>query len=173
MRPGGRDGGIQTGKAMLLIVVVVVIGWLVLHHTSSSPTASGATSTTARSRTSQTVAHSTTTTTTVPPTHVKLQVLNGTSTPHLATEWSDKLHSSPGYDTLVPNDTTSNVTESVIYIISPGYQAEADALAATVGLSPSRIDPTIPAPTSAPIPASVRTSANLVLVIGPDLASSA
>jgi hypothetical protein len=42
-----------------------------------------------------------------------------------------------------------------------------------VALPVTAVNQTVPAPASAPIPAAERTTANLVLVIGPDLAGSA
>lgn len=175
-RPAGapRNGGVHAGKAALVIAAVVAIGVLVLHHSPSSHvTASGSTSPPA-SRTSSTLApNDTTTTTVVPPASVKLQVLNGTGGGNLAGAWSTKLRTNPGYNTLAPDDSTSKVTQSEIFVETPGYLPEAYALAAAVGLGQSAVNTTIPAPASAPIPASERAKANLVLIIGPDLANSA
>jgi hypothetical protein len=109
----------------------------------------------------------------IPPSSIKLQVLNGTGSGQLATQWSNKLKANPGYNTLAPADATTTVPKSEIFIVTPGYQREADALATTVGLTAAAINPTIPPPASAPIPSTARANANLVLVIGPDLASTA
>jgi hypothetical protein len=100
-------------------------------------------------------------------------VLNGVGSGQLAAQWSNKLKANPGYHTLPPADATSTVPKSEIYVITPGYQREADALATTVGLTKASIIPTAPPPASAPIPTSARTNANLVLIIGPDLAGKA
>jgi hypothetical protein len=161
-----------------LIIVLVLIGALVLSKTTlagKSTAAAGAAShpTTTLKRGVVTVPPSTTSTTLVPVTAIKVQVLNGVLTGSLAKEWSNKLKANPGYDTLAPDNATSKVAASVIYIITPGYQAEANALAAAVGLPSSKVNPTIPPPAAAPIPAAERTKANLVLVIGPDLAGTA
>lgn len=173
-RPAGapRDG-VHAGKAALVIAVVVVIGVIVLHH--SKTTRVGTTATTGHSGagTTTTLAPSTTTTTVVPPASIKLQVLNGTGSGNLASAWSTKLRTSPGYDTLAPDDSTSKVTQSEIFVETPGYLPEAYALAAAVGLGQSAVNTTIPAPASAPIPTTERSKANLVLVVGPDLANSA
>jgi hypothetical protein len=100
-------------------------------------------------------------------------VLNGTGSGQLATQWSNKLKANPGYNTLAPADATATVPRSEIFIVTPGYLREAEALAATVGLTSAAINPTTPPPASAPIPSSARANANLVLVIGPDLAAKA
>lgn len=169
--PGRRpDGGTQTGKAILVIVVVMVLGWIVLRHGPSTTVG------TAAQRTSVSVTTTTvppTTTTLVPAASIKVQVLNGTGSGNLASQWSAKLKTTAGYNTLAPDDTTSKVTASAIYVITPGYIPEAYALATAVGLPQSAVNTTVPAPSSAPIPASERSKADLVLVIGPDLASRA
>jgi len=173
----GSGDGIHTLKALILIVVVVLIGWVVLHHTTKPhSSASSATSPTTVPTAPTTVPGGATTTTTValiPPSSIKLQVLNGVGSGQLATEWSNKLKANPGYNTLAPADATATVPASRIYIVTPGYQREADALATTVGLTAAAIVPTAPPPASAPIPSTARTNANLVLVIGPDLAAKA
>ena len=164
-----QDGGTQTGKAVVLIVVVMVLGWIVLRHGSSGPTAPAHRA----SATVTTTTVPTTTTTLVPPPSIKVQVLNGTGGGNLASAWAKKIKTTSGYNTLAPDDTTSKVTTSAIYVITPGYVPEAYALASTVGLPPSAVNTTVPAPSSAPIPTSERAKADLVLVIGPDLASGA
>lgn len=170
---GGRDGGeVHWFRAVVVLAVVVLVGVGVLAKVNTghgTPKASSGST----SVSSTTVAAPTTTTTTVPPSQVKVQVLNGVLTGPLAGEWSQKLKSSYGYITEPPDNATAKVSASAIYVLTPGYSAEANALAQQVGLSASAVNPTVPAPASAPIPASERATANLVLVIGPDLASSA
>jgi hypothetical protein len=173
-RPPGSSTGTQTGKAVLLIAVVVLIGFLVLKH--HPKTVSTTTATTRPTHTSTTLTGPTTPTTlpaVIAPSSIKLQVLNGVGTGTLAGQWSTKLKANPGYNTLAPDDATAKVATSMIFVLTPGYLPEANALAAAVGLQPSAVNPTIPAPLSAPIRASERTIANLVLVVGPDLAGRA
>jgi hypothetical protein len=172
-QPGGSSSGTQTGKAVLVIAVVIVIGWLVLAK-SNTPTKAASSATTRHTTT--TLAPAGPTTTLAPliaPSQIKLQVLNGVLTGNLASEWSTKLKANPGYNTLPPDNATAKVAASQIYIITPGYQREANALAVAVALPVTAVNQTVPAPASAPIPAAARTTANLVLVIGPDLAGSA
>ncbi len=173
--PSGPSGISQTGKAVLVIAVVVVVGWLVLlrstpsNHVASSATTAAHATTTIHSATTPTTAGAAL----IPPASIKLQVLNGVLTGNLASEWSAKLKANPGYNTLPPDNATTRVAASEIYIITPGYQREANALAVAVGLPVTAVNQTVPAPTTAPIPTAERTTANLVLVIGPDLAGSA
>lgn len=163
-------------KAVVLIAVLIVLAIGVLARSTNHATVA----TTATSRkaaapttTPTTAPAATTPTTVLPASQVKVQVLNGVLTGALAGQWSTKLKANPGYQTLPPDNATAKVTASVIYILTPGYGPEADALAAAVGLPSSAVNTTVPAPASAPIPVAERATANLVLVIGPDLAGSA
>jgi hypothetical protein len=175
-RAGGSPGSTQTGRALLVIVAVLVVGWLVLRHGSSSTGVTTATThapAAASSTTSSSLAATTTTVALIAPSSIKLQVLNGTGGGNLATEWSNKLKANPGYNTLAPDNSTYTVQASAIYIMTAGYLPEAQHLAAVVGLPASAVNPTIPAPAAAPISAHDRAAANLVLVIGPNLAATA
>ena len=171
--PGGPSTGTQTGKAVLVIAVVVLVGWLVLSKSSSSSKVAGTSTTRHTTTTKFGTAPPTTTIPLIPPSSIKLQVLNGVLTGNLASQWSTKLKANPGYNTLAPDNATARVATSQIYVITPGYLREADALAAAVGLPISAVNQTVPAPATAPIRPAERTTANLVLVIGPDLAGSA
>lgn len=178
---GGRanrsEGGVQWGKALILIVVLVVIGVVVLaksgRGSSTHTSTPGATTSHQATGTTSTLPAPTTTTSVLPAAQVKVLVLNGVLTGSLAGEWSQKLKSQFGYITEPPDNATEKVPTSIIYVLTPGYVAEAQHLATSVGLTASAVYPTVPAPASAPIPTADRVAANLVLVIGPDLAASA
>jgi LytR cell envelope-related transcriptional attenuator len=174
-RRPGSDSGVQWLKALLLIVVLVVIGVVILAKTGTSKSThtAGSTRTTTRSSPSTTVLAPTTTTTVLPASQVKVQVLNGLLTGSLASQWSTKLKSQFGYQTGLPDDATVKTTSSIIFILTPGYTSEAYQLATNVGLPSTAVNTTTPAPATAPIRASERSTANLVLVIGQDLAGSA
>ena len=173
-RSTGSSTGTQTGKAVLVIAVVVVVGWWVLLKGTPSSHVASTTSTTHATTTLRPATPPTTAAAAlIPPSSIKLQVLNGVLTGSLAGTWSAKLKANPGYNTLPPDNATAKVAASVIYVITPGYQREANALAVAVGLPVTAVNTTVPAPSSAPIPAAERTTANLVLIVGPDLAGSA
>lgn len=164
----------QTGRAVLLIAVVVVVAVVLLRHvgpsTTPSPTAAGRTTTT--STTTVKGGGSTTTTSTtlaaLPPGQVKVLVLNGTLAGSLAGTTAKKLATSPGFSTLAPDNTTSKVLTSTVYASSPQYLPSAEAIAAIYGIPSSAV--VTPIPTTAPILASERDLANVVLIIGPDIA---
>lgn len=181
-------GGPHTFRAVLIVVVAVALTVGLLTQLGAGPggTASAGASTagtatgptgstgTAAPATSSASSPTTSSTTTplVPPSQIKLAVLNGLINGTLSSQWCTKLHSSPGYVTLLPNNTSAKDTTSAIYILKAGYQPEARALAATVGLPDSAIVTTVPPPSSAPIP-SADLKADLVLVIGQTLAGKA
>lgn len=161
-------------KALVLIAVLVVVGVVILSRTRIGGSASPSTTRkVSNPAVTTTVPAPVTTTTVLPAAQVKVQVLNGVLTGSLAGLWSTKLKTKYGYITELPDNATAKVTSSIIYILTPGYQAEADQLATTVGLTAAAVDPTVPPPATAPIPAKERSTANLVLVIGNDLAGSA
>ena len=186
MSPGGGGRGARPGptagahpaRAALLVVVAVVLTVLLLtrlggtggaRSTASSRPGSGRSANT----TTTTSTSTTTTTATIPPSKIELQVLNGLLAGTLSAQWSAKLHSAPGYLTLPANNTTAQDPISAIYIVKSGYQAEAQALAKTVGLPDSSIVDVVPPPSSAPIPSVDLHEADLVLVIGDSLAGKA
>jgi hypothetical protein len=179
-RPGSPlDGGVHTLKAVVVIAVVVILGVFLLYKVKTPAKTTAAVSSGVATTThvphsagpTTSLPRSTTTTSLVPVSSVKLQVLNGVLTGSLAGQWSTKLKANPGYNTLAPDNATAKVASSVIYVITPGYGPEANALAAVVGLTPSAVQTTLPS--SAPIPAADKTNANLVLIIGPDLEATA
>lgn len=174
MQPEDTGGGPHTLKALVVIGVLVLIGILILAKstTSSKSPVAGGSSHHATTTTSTLPSASTTTTTLVPASALKVQVLNGASpTQPLASEWSTKLHTQFGYDTLSGDNASSLVTSSVIYVVTPGYAGEANRLAGEIGLSGSAVVTSLP--TTAPVPTRDRAAPNLILVVGPDLAKTA
>ncbi len=170
-RRTGGDGGLQWGRALLIIAVLVVVGVFILNRTGGSPASKSVTTTTKPKTTATTAPAPTTTATLVPPSQIKVQVLNGVLTGSLAGQWTTKLKTQFGYQTQPPDDATAKVAASIIYVVTPGYQAEAGQLAASIGLSPTAVSATLPA--AAPVKAAERTTSNLILVVGPDLAGTA
>lgn len=178
-----RDGATQTGRAVLLIVAAIVVAVVLLHHNKPSTVNASATSrssstvappssatTVPPTVTTPTTAPATTTPSTVPVADVKVLVLNATSfTQPYAGEFTSKLKTL-GYDMLTPNNATGTVKKSVVYVITHGFVPEGRALATSLGLPASAVKTNVPSgpPLSTAIPG---TGANLVLVVGPDIAS--
>jgi hypothetical protein len=182
---GMPEGALRAGRAAALIVVAAVVAIVLLHHSPSTPAVTAAKSVTtappttvaaghhsSTATTSTTVPSSTTVASTVPAAQVKVLVLNGASfSQPLASAFTTKVKAD-GYATLAPNNATTTVASSVIYVITAGYTPEANALAAKLGLTAKAVQTAVPA--GSPLPAYAKTSgANLVLVVGPDLATKA
>jgi hypothetical protein len=172
----GRSAGIQIGRAVGLIAVAAVIGIILLHHSGPSGTTVAAQgTTTAPSHPSSTPAPTPTTTSAAPrpPSSVKVLVANGTVagggtgvSQHLAGTVTQTLHAK-GYDTLAPVDATQKVTASIVYF-QPGYEREAAALAASMALPVSAVQPMPAQP-----PVQSLNGANILVVASTDLAASA
>jgi len=165
-----RDASTQTGKAVVLILAAVVFAVVLLNHQPASNTKTSKPAVTTR----PTIAAPSTTSSTIaliPPNQIKLLVLNGTLKGVVAGQFTTKLKANPGYLTQTPDDATASVPMSAIYAVSSQYANEAQFLAQTLGLPASSV--TVNVPTSSPVPAAEKTVANLILVVGPDLATKA
>lgn len=190
-RPGRRGGSaagdrVNMTRAVILVVAAFIVG-VILVNVGSRPsvvTAGGTTAptttttpgspTTAPTTTSPptTTAHrttttrpraSTTTTSTVPRSSVHVLVANGTTVANQATNYSQAL-SSQGWNTLPPVDTTQQVAASAVYYAA-GQQAAAESVAAAIGLRSTAVQPL-----TTSVPVGSTTGADVVVVVGPDLA---
>ena len=178
LRPSGPGADERPGapmRGLLLTAAAVALGIGILASVSkgagpaaSTPTAAVGTTTTT---TAAPAAGSTTTTTTASnqPTHtassVKILVANGTTTPGLAGKLKNKL-TADGYDLLAPTNTSTAARASAVYYAT-GYQGDAQAVAAAAGLPASAVQVM---PAQAPV--SSTSGAQIILVIGPDLATT-
>ena len=165
---GGEAGaeGVSRVKAVVLVAAAVLLGVVLLHVDKGSgkvaQSAGASTTPTTGARPADT-----TTTTTTPPTKpsaaVKVLVANGGTVNGAATIFTSKL-SKLGWGTLAPTTTTSPASASAVYYAS-GQQGAAAAIASTLGLQPSVVQPL-----SSSVPVAGATAASVVLVVGPDLA---
>lgn len=112
-------------------------------------------------------AATTTTTSTValrPPSSLVVLVANGTRTAGAASAYTDAL-GNLGYSTLEPVTANSTFEGSIVYF-APGFRAEAERMAIEVGVPAVSVQPLPVTP-----PVEDLASANILLVIGPELAS--
>ena len=162
--PRSEMGPVLRGVLLTALAVAVGVGVLSsisrIHSTPSAAVSTPPTTTAAPPSSSTT----TTTLATHPPGSVKVLVANGTSTKGVAGKLATKLHND-GYDTLAPTNTTSNANASAVYYTT-GYQGDADAVASASGLTSSAVQPLT---SSVTVPTS---SAQIVVVVGPDLAAN-
>ena len=174
----GVGGGAAAMRGFLLIGVGVLIGAVLLINSygggSSGPldTSSGKTSGAGRGATSTTVKGGGGTTTAVTPVshpaaEVKVLVLNGSGKSGVAKAGADALKPA-GFTTLDPTNAKSTVATSVVYATA-GFEADAIAVAALLGLPP-----TVVKPLTAPPPAEIGDPADaaVVVVLGPDSAAA-
>jgi hypothetical protein len=90
-------------------------------------------------------------------------VANGTKTSGAGAKVSDTLRKA-GYNVLAAANTTAPAASSAVLFL-PGYASEAGAVATALGLAPTSV---LPVPT--PSPVANLLAANVVVVIGPELA---
>jgi len=158
--PGGAGTGFPAVRAGIVLVAFVVVTVLVLGviHPATSGIAAGPSATT-----TTVPAHPTTTTSTVPPSHVPVLVANASGITGAATAVTTQLQTA-GWDLLPPVNASAQVTKSNVYYVA-GQQKSAAAVATSLQLPASAV---VPYTTSAPV-SSIGT-AEVLVVVGPDLA---
>ena len=107
-----------------------------------------------------------TTTTTVPHSGDIVEVANGTIQPGAAAYFTQILQSK-GWATATPLNATSPVTASSVYY-APGKEPAALLAATQLGIAPSAVQPINPN-----VPLGTTLGLDVVVIIGPDLASRA
>ncbi len=162
-----RGAGSAALKGALLIGVAVVVGLLLLQtvHDNKTKTAASPTTTT-KPKTTTTKPKSTTTTTVVahtviPPSELKLIVLNGSGVPHAAADMSTKLKQAGYTNQGTANDYTGPNQTGDTVLCKPGLDQEAVALSQQIPLQGSKVKPW---PT--PPPNTYGYDANCVVIVG-------
>lgn len=159
----GRVEKPTTGRAVLLLAVAVVLFVALLQQLEKEP---GTPSSKPQDKAQP--AASATTVTTVPvrsPAEVKVLVANGAATAGAATRVNSRLQP-VGYRLGKPTNTATKASASSI-AYQVGYQAEAQAVATTLGL-PATAVVAMPAP----LPVADLQDANILVIVGPDLAAA-
>ncbi len=162
--PVGPGLGTAAFRGALLIVAAVALGAGLLAKsfgdggpTHTGGVTSGTTTTTASTTPStQPVQHN--------PADVKVLVLNGVDRTKAIAGPAAAALKSLNYVTLTPADAKTNVQTTAVYY-QPGYQADAAAIAAKLGVPSSAVQ-ALPSP----LPPSVDAvaDANVIAVVGPD-----
>jgi hypothetical protein len=159
----------HAGRGLVLVIVAVVIGVLLLPSATRAPLAASArtssTATTVPSGGTKGHGHTpTTTTTTVPLASIHVLVANATETNGVAGAATQFL-ASKGFSTLTAVNALVKVTSSEIFTVG-GATADTTAVADALDLPAASIEP----PANA-APVSSTTGANVVVIVGPDLAA--
>ncbi|MGK2930151.1 MAG: LytR C-terminal domain-containing protein [Acidimicrobiales bacterium] len=156
-------------KGVILVVVAVLIGFGLLQDQDSSTAqvAVGADddpATVDEGDGAEVVESTTTTAPARPPSEVKVLVANGSEVNGAAGAQADALEAL-GYVTA--NPANAELVPATVVYFTPGYQAEAEELAAAINADPAAVTAL---PTPAPV-ADMQLS-NVLVVVGPDLATT-
>ncbi len=148
----------RPGQAVLFLLALVAAGFVgafLSGHLTKGPTSPPLT-------TSSTAA--TTTTTTIPHASVKVLVANGTQQNGAAAHFTQVLQAQ-GWSMGTPTNTTAAATSTTVYY-APNEQPQGVEVASELGLKSTVVQPlTIAAPVTG------TTGMDVIVVIGPDLAS--
>lgn len=163
-----RSAGMAAGRGAALLAVAVLIGILLLSATDDGPRVSAGPGDTRAAVSSSTAAvePSTTSTTVVaarPPAEVKVLTLNATDVRGAAGA-ANSVAKDAGFNVLAPSDAPRGTATAVYFTTT--FEAEAGAVAAALGLSPTVVQP-LPMPPPAPD----LKSADVVVIVGADLAA--
>lgn len=166
----GRSAGIAAGRGAAVLVVAVVIGILLLNKVDDSPGRQVSTGDggggNATEETTTTVPEAPPTTVPArPPGEVKVLSANGTKVRGAAGKVRDMLKAA-GYNVLSPIETKQPVEASAVFF-APGFDREAQAVAQALKLPPTSVQPL---PAADALPVSDLRGANVVAVVGAELA---
>ena len=154
---------------LFILATVLLLGQI---HPTTTSTAGSSTATTApvgggSAPTTAVAPASTTTTAPKPkPTNVPVLVANASGKPGAAAAVTSELQVA-GWNVQAPINATANVSTSSVYYVA-GQKASATAVAATLHLPPSVV---LPYTTAAPV--STIGTAEILVVVAPDLAAGA
>lgn len=168
----GPEHASATGRGAVLLIAFIIASAVLLgqvHPTASTSTTATAASTGAAPASSPggkvaTTPTTPTTTTTVPPPKVPVVVANGSNVAGAAGSISTEIRSK-GWQVLPAENATANVAVSNVYYLS-GAEPSATAVAAIVGIPSSAVQPF-----TSSVPVGVVGTAQVVVVVGPDVAS--
>lgn len=167
----GRSAGMAAGRGAILLAVAVVLGIILLNAADDPPpdrVAAGVTEEEDDSSAEPEDPTTPTTPLTAPPRapqEIRVLPTNGTAVKGVAGKARDQLQAS-GYNVLAPTDA-QRATSSNVYFTSQDFEREAQAVAAALGLPASVV---VAFPSAPPLPVSDGKGANVIVVVGPELA---
>ncbi|HUR76428.1 MAG TPA: LytR C-terminal domain-containing protein [Acidimicrobiales bacterium] len=177
-RPPG--GSVHIGKAAVLIVVALVLGMIVLRDNSFGGGAGSVsaddireaiedfTVTTLAADNDSNDDKASSTTTAVPALHaknsVKVIAINATGTAGVAGRATSKLQQA-GYNALQPGNAPQKATTSLVYVVTPGYELDAQEIAALFGLPDSAVR-ALPTPSPS---ADIKPDQHIAVLVGPGI----
>jgi len=160
-------------RGIILIVVALVIGVFILSKVKSGGTVPTSVSSQPKTTTTKPAKGKGTTTSTPPstraprqPAAIKVLAANGSGVAGLGGKTGDKL-TAAGYNSLAPTNTTTDVATSTVEF-TPGFDLEALFVAQALGIQGTSVKPLAP-----DIPVEDTKGADIVVLVGPDLAATA
>jgi LytR cell envelope-related transcriptional attenuator len=165
----GRSASGAAARGAFLLAIAVILGVLLLHAFDRGSGAFNASLRTTPSPQPSVTFLPSATTSTQPlraPAAVKVLPANGTATKGAGTKTGDRLKTA-GYNVLAATNTTKPATTSSVQFAA-GFEREARVVAQLLGLADSAVQPI---PTPPPVPDLL--GANLLVIVGPDLAGRA
>lgn len=164
-----RSVGANTGRGLVLVAVAFLLGLFLLNRIDEPvPGEQVETTSSDDTTTTTSAAAQQPTTSTTPlrqPKDVRVLTANGTSTKGAGGRIKDRVMAA-GYNALAATDTKTAATASAVYFTA-GFEREAAALAQTLGLQPAAVQ-AMPNPP----PVADLKAANILVVVGPDLANA-
>ncbi|HVM06030.1 MAG TPA: LytR C-terminal domain-containing protein [Acidimicrobiales bacterium] len=171
----GRSAGMAAGRGAVLLAVAVILG-IVLLNAADDPGPDRISAGAEEEDDDDGGGSSDDPATTLPPTtlatvpprspqEVKVLPTNGTPVKGVAGKARDTLQAA-GYNVLAPTDAT-RAEASNVYFTSADFEREAQAVASALGLPANVV---VAYPTAPPLPVTDPKGANVVVVVGPELA---
>jgi len=169
----GLDPTSASARGIILLIVALLLGIFILNKTQGGGSATSVSSAPRTTTTKAAKGTKGTTTSTPPstravrqPAAIKVLAANGSGVAGLGSKTGDRL-TAAGYNSLAPANTTSDVSTSVVEF-TPGFDLEALFVAQALGLSAAAVKPLAP-----DVPVADTKSADIVVLVGPDLDVSA
>jgi hypothetical protein len=167
-----RSASVNAGRGAILIAVALLVGFLLLHDLDDNGDATNVLTSRPRSTAAPPTTPLPTVPTTTTPAHapkdVKVLVVNGTTVAGAASRVAQPLKVN-GYNVLRAVDASAAVKASTkastVYYVTRDYEKDAKLLQQALALPPGPVT-VIPTPP----PAAEASQANVVIVVGPDLA---
>jgi hypothetical protein len=162
----------NSARGIILLVVVLVLGIFILNKSQSGGTAPTSVSAGTRTTTTKAAKGKGATTTTPStrairqPAAIKVLPANGSGVSGLGSKVGDRL-TAAGYNSLAPANATGQITASIVEF-APGFDLESLFVAQALGLPATSVKPL-----AADIPVTDTKGADIVVLVGPDLNTSA
>lgn len=162
-----RSAAGNTGRGLALVAVALVIGLFLLNRVDEPAPADRVQAAASDDKeTTTTTAMPVVTTSTAPlrqPKDIRVLTANGTTVKGAGGRIKDRVLAA-GYNALAATDTKTPATASAVYF-TPGFEREAAVLAQLLTLPQGAVQPM-----PNPVPVADLKAANILLVVGPELA---